>query len=271
MTVGALAASLAMAVGGVAVASHDDGGEVNTATGILPDIVEEVPHHLNIQNTKHREWLRFSTTHINIGAGNLQIRGGGQVAPCEIEGVSYAECTVATQEILDADGDIVATHPAGEAVFHPEHNHWHQEAVAEFAIRASLDLDDEEPLSIGTKVTFCLVDVKFTGGIGSLKKQEPRTYWECNGDLQGIASGWADSYHQSTAGQELEVTGLPHGVYYLTHMADPENHWVESDETNNFTWVRFRLDRGSGANPSVTVLETSECNPLIICGFGGNP
>lgn len=103
-----------------------------------------------------------------------------------------------------------------------------------------------------------------------MKKVQPRTYFECNGDLQGLASGWADSYHQSTPLQELEITGLPAGDYYLTHLADPDDHWIESNEANNFTWVKFRLSR-KGANPEVTVLDHSPCVPAIMCGFGGNP
>ncbi|HZX56830.1 MAG TPA: hypothetical protein VFE86_19235, partial [Ilumatobacteraceae bacterium] len=66
------------------------GGAATTAgasgVGVLPDVIEEVPQHLQIQNTQQREFLRFTTTHINIGAGNLQIRGGGQIAPCVIDG-----------------------------------------------------------------------------------------------------------------------------------------------------------------------------------------
>jgi Lysyl oxidase len=234
---------------------------------LLPDVIEEVPHHLQIQNTKQREYLRFSTTHINIGSGNLQIRGGGQIAPCNIDGIAYEQCTVATQEIVDANGTIVASQPAGVALFHPEHNHWHQSAVAEFAIRRTLT---SEPLVAGVKITFCFVDVEFTGATGSLKKDSPRTYFECNGDLQGLASGWADAYHQSTPLQELDITGLPAGEYYLTHLADPDDNWLEADESNNFTWLQFRLSR-KGANPEITVLATSPCDPEILCGFGGNP
>jgi Lysyl oxidase len=237
------------------------------AAALYPDVIEEVPHHLQIQNTQQREFLRFSTTHINIGDGNLQIRGGGQVAPCTIDGISYEQCTVATQELLDARGDIVATQPAGVALFHPEHNHWHQSAVAEFAVRASLN---GPPISSGTKITFCFVDVEFVGRTGADKKAHPRTYFECNGDLQGLASQWADSYHQSTPLQELEITDLDEGTYYLTHLADPDNHWAESNEANNFTWVQFELSR-KGANPEVRVIDQSPCEPAVICGFGGNP
>src|SRR3982751_2513565 len=84
-----------------------------------PDIIEQISH-LQIQNEHQLEKLRFSTTHINVGDGPLQVRGGGQVAPCVIENVAYDQCTHSTQEILDAHGEIVMTHPAGVAFFHPQ-------------------------------------------------------------------------------------------------------------------------------------------------------
>jgi hypothetical protein len=109
-------------------------GQATGAGAGYPNVVEEVPSHLQIQNDHQKEWLRFSTTHINLGPGNLQIRGGGQIAPCTIDGIDYDQCTVATQEVLDSAGNVALTHPAGVAFFHPEHNHWHQSAVAAFKI-----------------------------------------------------------------------------------------------------------------------------------------
>ena len=41
-------------------------------------------------------------------------------------------------------------------------------------------------------------------------------------------------------------------------------------ELNNFTWIKFHLERSSGANPSVTELGHSPCS-YPLCGFGGNP
>ena len=82
--------------------------------GLCPDIVEQISH-LQIQNEHQREKLRFSTTHINIGDGPLQIRGGGQIAPCNIDGIHYDQCTYSTQEVLDAKGNIVYSQPAGVA------------------------------------------------------------------------------------------------------------------------------------------------------------
>jgi hypothetical protein len=106
--------------------------------GLLPDVIDEIPKHLSVQNTRQREFLRFSTTHWNFGDGALQVRGGGQESPCVVDNIPTV-CTFAMQEILDVNGQIVATHPAGVALFHPEHNHWHQSDVAEFAVRQTLD------------------------------------------------------------------------------------------------------------------------------------
>jgi hypothetical protein len=160
------------------------------------------------------------------------------------------------------------------AFFHPEHNHWHQSGVAAFAIKKGDPYTGQE-VATGVKITFCFVDVVFTGVTGTEKKATPRRYFECNGDFQGLAAGWGDSYHQSTPLQELEVTGLPEGDYYLTHQADPDNHWLEGPsatspgELDNFTWLKFHLSR-TGANPEVTELEHSPCfGPT--CAGGANP
>jgi len=233
------------------------------AIPMYPDIVEQIGH-LQVQNEHQKEMLRFSTTHINIGDGPLQIRGGGQVAPCVIDGTAYDQCTYATQEVLDASGNIVYSQPAGVAFFHPQHNHWHQSAVARFEVRrATLD----GPLvNNGVKITFCLVDTDQTDLV---TKGSNRFYFDCNAALQGISVGWGDDYHQSTPLQELDITGIQEGVYYLTHLADPENHWKESNESNNFAWVKFSVTR-QGANPKIAILETSGC-VSYACGSKSNP
>jgi len=237
--------------------------KANTSTALYPDIVEQISH-MQVQNEHQREMLRFSTTHINVGDGPLQIRGGGQIAPCTIDGVAFAQCTVATQEVLDKTGKIVQTHAAGVALFHPEHNHWHQSAVALFEVRAGAV--NGPAISTGKKITFCLIDNDQTILV---KKGGSRTYFECNAELQGISVGWSDDYHQSTEGQELDITGAREGIYYLIHQADPENHWLEKDKSNNLAWVKFFLSR-QGANPKVMVLEQSACTP-VTCGTPSNP
>ena len=141
---------------------------------LYPDVVEAVPDHLQIQNDHQREWLRFTTTHINFGPGNLQIRGGGQIAPCDIDGIHYDQCTVATQEILDANGNVVLTHPAGRRVLPSR-------AQPLAPVRSGGVQDqDRQPVHAaprsrsGVKITFCFVDVVFTGVTGTREEGRRR-------------------------------------------------------------------------------------------------
>src|SRR5687767_5869619 len=184
--------------------------------GRLPDIMEEVPKHLGVQNAQQRELLRFTTTHWNFGVGPLQIRGGGQENPCILEGQPTV-CTFAMQEILNASGQVVAQHTAGVALFHPEHNHWHQSNVVEFAVRKTLG---GQPVGGRTlKTTFCLIDYDWSDL--AAHPRSTKVYWDCGADLQGISVGYGDEYHHAIEGQSIDITGLSAGIYYLTYAADP--------------------------------------------------
>jgi hypothetical protein len=233
---------------------------------LCPDITEEAPRRLGLQRAQQQEWLRFSSTHWNEGPGTLQIRGGGQTAPCQVEEagtVIDSICTYSTQEVLNSAGDVVYTQPAGRAVFHPDHHHWHQDLVADFVLRSgSLD---GPIVAQATKVTYCLIDFDAWNGLGSDK-----TYIDCNSELQGISAGFGDEYHHSTEGQEVDVTQVPAGIYHLTHEADPSNKWLEWSDANNTSWTKFELKRTSGSgNGKIVILEESACTGLA-CGNTSN-
>lgn len=237
-----------------------------TVDARCPDITEEAPRHLNVQRAQQQEWLRFSSTHWNDGSGPLQIRGGGQTGPCQVEEAGTlldTVCTFSTQEVLNGAGQVVYTQPAGVALFHPTHNHWHQDKVADFVLRAgSLD---GAVVGQATKVTYCLIDFDAPNGLKSTK-----TYTDCNAELQGISVGYGDEYHHQTHGQEIEITTLPAGLYYLTHEADPSNKWLELSDSNNASWVKFQLRRDSGSgNGNVSLLAESPCSGLA-CGNTSN-
>jgi hypothetical protein len=237
------------------------------AGGLYPDMGQQVPSHMQIQNTQQGESMRFSSALYNLGDGPLQIRrGGGTIGPCDVDGVHYAQCENATQEILDGvGGNVVATQPAGLAVFHPEHNHWHQDRVTRFTVRSGSPTGTIVGMT-GIKITFCMIDFEI------LDSQSPRTrvYNSCNADLQGVSVGFADQYHHSTEGQEVNMTGVPQGEYYFVNEADPDNKWAETNDTNNSSWVRFFLDRSSGANPNIVELEHSPCIEGFTCAEGPN-
>lgn len=238
----------------------------DTVGGLCPDITEEAPRHLGIQRAQQEEWLRFSSTHWNEGPGTLQIRGGGQTGECQVEEagtILNSICTFSTQEILNSAREIVYTQPAGLAVFHPTHHHWHQDLVADFVLRAGAL--DGPIVGQATKVTYCLIDFDAPNGLESEKQ-----YVDCNADLQGISPGYGDEYHHSTEGQEIEITNVPAGIYFLTHEADPSNKWLEWSDSNNTSWTKFRLTRDSNSgNGNLELLEESSCTGLA-CGNTSN-
>lgn len=258
------------------VASSAMGQSAIPADALLPDIVEEPPRHLNVQRAQQEEWLRFTSTHWNGGFGPLQIRGS-DVRPCTIEenGVQLTtDCTYATQEVFNSSGQLVYTQPAGTAIFHVDHNHWHQDNVANFVLRSG---SLTGPIvGQATKITYCLIDYDHSA---NLSNNSGKTYFECGADLQGISVGYGDEYHHSTHGQEIEITTVPAGTYYLTHDADPVNKWAETRDDNNFSWVKFTLTRDASSNQAkIEIVEESACtglasNPLfadIACGNTSN-
>jgi len=66
----------------------------------------------------------------------------------------------------------------------------------------------------------------------------------------GLSVGWGDTYYWNLAYQWVDITGLAAGRYRLWATADPENWFIEADNTNNFTWVDLQI-RGKGGSVRV--------------------
>ncbi|MEX2614188.1 MAG: lysyl oxidase family protein, partial [Gaiellaceae bacterium] len=91
-------------------------------------------------------------------------------------------------------------------------------------------------------------------------------FWDCYTSFQGISAGWVDQYHQSTDGQQVDLTGVANGPdYYLVSTTNPTGAFLEQDKTNNTAWVKFTLSTDSSGNRKVTVTATSPCSGAL-CG-----
>lgn len=223
----------------------------NTGSGLLPDIRTVVPKQLQIVNAHQREVLRFSNGIANTGAGHWRMRP-------EVRASEQA----AVQEILDANGNVVAEKVVSRYEFHVEHDHWHIDRVALFEIRSG---SPTGPIVGGNsvKVTFCLIDWY---KLDDNPVHGERSYFHCDAERQGISPGWVDQYHQATEGQQLEITGIPAGEYYLVSTSNPDGNFLEADTTNNTAWVKFRLSRDSKGNPTLSVTGHSPCDSPGLCG-----
>lgn len=221
-------------------------------TALVPDLRTVVPTHLQLVNSQQREILRFSNGIANTGDGPLQLRPQQD-----------GDVTLGIQQILDADGNVVEEFVASVFELHEDHNHWHLDKVARFEVRAgAVDGPVVGPNSV--KVTFCLIDwYELNDGNSGINGTY---YFDCERGLQGISVGWVDRYHQSTEGQQLDLTGAPEGVYYLVSTANPDGLYREKEYDNNTAWVSFQLIRESQGNAKLVLLGTSPCDSPGLCG-----
>jgi hypothetical protein len=263
-----LLTAVAIALSGAAVGQ---GGKTPAPAGLLPDLRTVVPAHLNLVNEHQRDILRFANGIANTGAGPWALRPD---PPLEL-----ATTTVtAVQEFRDSNAfykcgeqpkqvtacyNVVSERPTSTFEFHPAHNHWHIGDVALFEVRKG---SPTGPVVGGNsiKTTFCLIDWY------KLDDNSPageRVFFDCYKGHQGISPGWVDQYHQSTDGQQVDLTGVANASdYYLVSTANYAQVFVESNYTNNTAWVKFRLSQDSNGNRKVEVIAKSPCSTPGLCG-----
>ena len=247
------------------------GGKPTSGGGLLPDMRTVVPTHLNLVNEHQRDVLRFSNGIANTGAGPWALRPD---PPLELATTT----TTAIQELRDSSAyykcgeqpkqvtacyNVVSERAAGTFEYHPAHNHWHIGDVALFEVRKGSPTGPIVGLN-SIKTTFCLIDWY---KLDDNPKTPERVFFDCYKGHQGISPGWVDQYHQSTDGQQVDLTGVPEADdYYLVSTANYARVFTESNYENNTAWVKFRLYQGSNGNRKVEITAHSPCDSPGLCG-----
>jgi hypothetical protein len=204
--------------------------------------------------------------------------GGGPWALRPEHELGLAPTTTAIQEIRSNGAEylcgtqpkrvtdcytVLLEHPATVFEYHPTHNHWHTGQVALFEVKKG---GPTGPAVGGAslKVGFCLIDVVRQDGNAPTSQ---KVFWDCETGFQGISAGWMDQYHQSTDGQQLDVTSIPNANdYYLVSTSNPDGVFLEQRTDNNTAWVRFSISSASKGNRKLTVLGNSPCETPALCG-----
>jgi hypothetical protein len=233
---------------------------------LLPDVTPGVPKHLNIHNQQQNESLRFTNVWANIGQGTLEYE---PLFPDP--DANEGETQDAFQNLYDDEGNFGLTdqniwhQTVSEFIFHETHNHWHIDDIGEFSVRVDNNgvpgdiAVGENGETASIKVGFCITNVFKYNGDASPTSQ--RIYWDCEVGLQGIQPGWADQYHQSVEGNEIDITGLPNDTYFLVHKWNPANAFVDGDDTNDEAWVKFILSQNNNGNGNRKITITEEFAP----------
>jgi hypothetical protein len=250
-----------------------------STTGLVPDMRTVVPQHLQLVNAGQKEILRFSNGIGNTGVGGWALRPEPSLEVARAQGLTkvaavqefrdnaaaYYKCGTEPNNV-DTCFNVVSERVAGEFAFHPAHNHWHIGDVALFEVRKGSPTGK----IVGgnsIKTTFCLIDWY------KLADNSPtwqRVFFDCYSSYQGISPGWVDQYHQSTSGQQLDLTDVANANdYYLVSTSNYARRFTETDYTNNTAWVKFRLYTDSNGNRKVQVTDHSPCQAGTgLCGEG---
>ncbi len=230
------AAALLAVVAAVNVAQAGDPSTIH-----YPDLRTLTPSDLSIEinGGTGQKLLRLANTPWNAGDGSLELRP---------EHDPETDTTRAYQRLYshDTSGNsyLVDEVLIGTFEFHPLHNHWHFEDFALYELR-SVAADgsvDDTALAVNDKVSFCLRDTDLVDP--TLEHASPDAiYTDCaQAGIQAISVGWGDTYPSDLAGQSIDITGLPNGVYWLLSTADPSNRLVETDHANNTAIVKILLN-----------------------------
>lgn len=194
-----------------------------------------------VSDTAGDVWLRFATTSWNAGTGALQIEAG------PVDTGSGKQQVY--QRVWLSDGSTFL-HLAGWFEWHPTHNHFHFDDYALYTLQPINAPGGSQ--RTGQKTTFCVMD---TGKVDGSLPGTPQNavYSTCGNQIQGMSVGWGDTYGAHLAGQEIDFTDNPDGIYQLIIDVDPKNLLVEGSKADNRSCVLLDIRRGSG----VTVLDPS--------------
>ena len=181
-----------------------------------------------------RVLLRLTTAMANQGRGAMELRGG-TVLPNGSQEV---------HQRIFKEGGGYTDRLAGTFTYHEEHEHIHFDGFAAYQLRQVTPGNGVGAVvAAGDKVSFCLLDIDRFNPLIPGSPANGR-YFSC-GSVQGISAGWADVYDKGLADQWIDVTDVADGQYWLEVVADPSNHLLESDETNNVDRMLIDLRRPS--------------------------
>jgi hypothetical protein len=222
------------------------GPTTDPTAGLEPDLTVDLTHGLS-------DWfqtgntLYFSQATPNIGLGPMDLWGGADLG----NGTQ-----IVNQRIyLDPSLTNYIEREAGTFTFHPEHGHIHFDDYTTYSVRQVLpDANgDGVPeagavVAGGAKTSFCLVDIAPYDL--TLPNAAPEASGFGCGTAQRISVGWEDVYDNLTVGQQIDVSGLAPGQYWLEADVDPDNHLLESNEFNNVGRVLVSVGLGAREAPS---------------------
>jgi PKD repeat protein/subtilisin-like proprotein convertase family protein len=241
---------------------------------LLPDMTASALI-IQSQHTESPGLITLSNATPNIGWGPMEIHGSSS---CWCDTVTVACSTPICpdgsypkqklkQTIYHKSGSVISSHDTltnGVMSYHPSHGHVHVDNWAEFTLRTATSNPDATTWPIvatGSKVSFCLINLgDCTSDYGYCRDgnygpvmtmadvpNAPFGMVSGCGTDQGIYVGNLDIYSEGLSGMSIDLTGVCNGNYYIVSITDPDNNFIESDETNNWAAAPITLTQQTPA------------------------
>lgn len=235
-------------------------------SALLPDLDQLTPTGLVVLRVDG-SWRLGSTSAVeNLGDGPLWLRGTR--AP--------GARTMRTSQLIELRGGGTQVVPGvGRMRFepHPPHFHWHFQPFARYELRR---LSDFGLVVRDRKSGFCLIDRWGRTTRKGIRPVPPRFVGDCASRQrdalrveEGTSVGYVDRYPGFFHGQDVDLRGVPAGLYVLVHRSNPDGLLRELRLTNNAASVLLRLSWPGGPEqaPRVEVLRT--CGASERCPLPG--
>lgn len=226
---------------------------------LLPDLDQRAPTGLVVTFVDGAFRLGFTSTVENLGRGPLRIAGWRRSDRPIMRADQIVERRGGTALRLPAVGSLRYER-------HPPHRHWHFQEFESYELRRA---SDHTLVGRDRKTGFCLIDryglarsrldgvgpPRFVSDCGALQPRLRRVE-------QGSSRGYRDRYPAFFHGQDVDLTGVPAGVYVLVHRANPTRRVREQRYANNAASARIRIrwPRGASAAPEVVVVRRCEAS-----------
>ena len=244
------------------------------ATIAYPDLQVQVPtDEISIGHpTPGTKSLQFSHVTWNAGAGPLEIRPSYNSATGISQGLQalYAS-SGGGHWTFDHTVPIVGPmiwDPPSDYRF-PLSKFWLYSVGADGGIGSLV--------ATSPKVDFCMTADTFVGGVPNTPSSTAYPGGDCNspGGTLGLDVGWGDKYDATDGGENIDITGLPDGTYWLRAEADPDHYLAESDVSNNITDTKVTISGdqvqalGEQLNPNSTPPSLALSSPAAGTSVSG--
>jgi hypothetical protein len=224
---------------------------------LLPDFDQRAPTGLQIAGGPGHWLLGFTSLVDNLGPGSSLLVG---VRP------PGATRMIGTQRVRLANGATRTYKDVAQFRYtnSPPHHHWHLMRFDSFELRTL----DGRTLVRDRKSGFCLAD-HWGAAPGFYPHRHPVFLGDCEQYhpeathvTMGTSPGYTDRYPAFFHGQNVDITGVPAGVYDLMHRVNASMELHELRYENDAASVRLRLTWRNGT-PTVRVLRS--CQSSATC------